>query len=157
MPVYGLLGRKLGHSWSETIHKALGCSEYRLIELEPEALAPFFKNEDIKALNVTIPYKKDVMAFCDVIDSSALEIGSVNTIVRRDDGKLYAWNTDLIGFRYMVKRAGITLNGKKAGFRKRRFFSHGNRRIKSRKSLIRYDHIPKRRKQLFEPSSPRRR
>ncbi|MDD6261832.1 MAG: shikimate kinase [Clostridiales bacterium] len=113
MPVYGLLGRKLGHSWSEAIHKALGCSEYRLIELEPDELKSFFSENEIGALNVTIPYKRDVMQFCDFIDERAAEIGSVNTIVRRADGKLYAWNTDIVGFRYMAHRAGISMQGKK--------------------------------------------
>ena len=111
--VYGLLGRKLGHSWSVPIHTALGCAGYRLIELEPEELAPFLRREDIGGLNVTIPYKRDVMPLCDVIDPAAEAIGSVNTIVRRPDGKLMGCNTDIDGFRYMARRAGISLAGKK--------------------------------------------
>ena len=111
--VYGLLGRKLGHSWSAPIHAALGCADYRLIELEPEELAPFLRREDIGGLNVTIPYKRDVMPLCDVIDPAAEAIGSVNTIVRRPDGKLVGCNTDIDGFRYMARRAGISLAGKK--------------------------------------------
>ena len=102
---YGLLGRKLGHSWSPPIHNALGCKEYSLVELEPEALGEFLSRADIGGLNVTIPYKRDVMAYCDVIDETAKAIGSVNTLVRRDDGKLYAWNTDAAGFRWMADRA----------------------------------------------------
>ena len=82
--IYGLLGRKLSHSWSVPINAALGCKGYRLIELEPEELGPFLQREDIGGLNVTIPYKLDVMPFCDVIDEMALAIGSVNTIVRRN-------------------------------------------------------------------------
>ncbi len=110
--VYGLLGRKLGHSWSVPIHQALGCKDYRLIELEPEALGDFLRREDIGGLNVTIPYKRDVMAFCDVIDEGAKAIGSVNTLVRRE-GKLYGYNTDIDGFLYMLRRARISLMGKK--------------------------------------------
>ena len=53
---YGLLGRKLGHSWSVPIHQALGCRDYRLIELEPDALEAFLRRTDIGGLNVTIPY-----------------------------------------------------------------------------------------------------
>lgn len=60
--LYGLLGRKLGHSWSPPIHEALGCKGYQLIELEPEQLGDFLKREDIGGLNVTIPYKRDVMS-----------------------------------------------------------------------------------------------
>ena len=110
--VYGLLGRKLGHSWSVPIHQALGCKDYRLIELEPEELGDFLRREDIGGLNVTIPYKRDVMAFCDVIDEGAKAIGSVNTLVRRG-GKLYGYNTDIDGFLYMLRRARISLMGKK--------------------------------------------
>lgn len=111
--IYGLLGRKLGHSWSPPIHKALGCENYRLIELEPEELPAFLSRPDIGGLNVTIPYKRDVMPLCDVIDEAARSIGSVNTLVRRADGKLYAWNTDATGFCWMAQRAGISLSGKK--------------------------------------------
>lgn len=110
--IYGLLGRKLGHSWSVPIHQALGCEGYRLIELEREELGGFLRREDIGGLNVTIPYKREVMAFCDVIDEGAEAIGSVNTIVRRE-GKLYGYNTDIDGFLYMLRRARISLMGKK--------------------------------------------
>ena len=111
--LYGLLGRKLGHSWSPPIHEALGCEGYGLFELEPEALGGFLSRSDIGGLNVTIPYKRDVMAYCDVIDETARAIGSVNTLARRGDGKLYAWNTDAAGFRWMTERAGISPTGKK--------------------------------------------
>jgi len=110
--VYGLLGRKLGHSWSAPIHAALGCADYRLIELEPEELGAFLAREDIGGLNVTIPYKRDVMAYCDVLDPMAEAIGSVNTLVRRADGKLYGYNTDAAGFCFMAQRAGISFSGK---------------------------------------------
>ncbi|MDO4315200.1 MAG: shikimate kinase [Oscillospiraceae bacterium] len=112
--IFGLLGRKLGHSWSPPIHKALGCKDYGLIELEPEELPAFLARPDIGGLNVTIPYKRDVMPFCDVIDGAAQAIGSVNTLVRRADGKLYAWNTDAAGFCWMAERAGIRFQGRKA-------------------------------------------
>ena len=110
--IYGLLGRKLGHSWSVPIHQALGCGSYRLLELEPEELGPFLRREEIGGLNVTIPYKREVMAFCDVIDPAAEAIGSVNTLVRWE-GKLYGYNTDIDGFLYMLRRAKISLTGKK--------------------------------------------
>ena len=110
--VYGLLGRKLGHSWSVPIHQALGCEDYRLIELEPEDLSAFLAREDIGGLNVTIPYKRDVMPHCDEIDEAARAIGSVNTIVRRE-GKLFAYNTDAAGFCYMARRAGISFADRK--------------------------------------------
>ena len=103
--IYGLLGRKLGHSWSVPIHAALGNGAYRLLELEPDGLAPFLHRKDIGGLNVTIPYKRDVMPLCDEIDPAAEAIGSVNTIVRCADGKLVGYNTDIDGFLYMACRA----------------------------------------------------
>ena len=110
--IYGLLGRKLGHSWSAPIHKALGCDSYHMIELEPEQLGDFLRREDIGGLNVTMPYKRDVMPFCDVIDEGAQAIGSVNTLVRRG-GKLYGYNTDIDGFLYTARRSKIEFAGRK--------------------------------------------
>lgn len=110
--IYGLLGRSLGHSWSVPIHTALGCPNYQLYEREPEQLEPFLRQENLGGINVTIPYKQAVMPFCDEIDEAAQDIGSVNTIVRRC-GKLYAYNTDAVGFCRMADRAGISLCGKK--------------------------------------------
>ena len=56
--IYGLLGRRLKHSWSVPIHQALGCEDYRLIELERSELGDFLRRADIGGLNVTIPYKR---------------------------------------------------------------------------------------------------
>ena len=74
----GLLGRKLGHSYSPQIHACLGDYSYTLFEKEPEEVEDFLKSGDFTGLNVTIPYKRDVMPLCDEIDPAALEIGSVN-------------------------------------------------------------------------------
>lgn len=112
--IYGLLGRSLKHSYSVPIHRALGNAAYRLIELEPQELEAFLRQEDIGGLNVTIPYKRDVMPYCDVISPEAEEIGSVNTIARGSDGRLCAWNTDAYGFAYLARRAGIDFSGRKA-------------------------------------------
>ena len=111
--IYGLIGRTLKHSYSVQIHRALGNDNYALYELEPEALAAFLAREDIGGVNVTIPYKRDVMEFCDALDETAREIGSVNTIIRGADGKRTGYNTDAYGLKYMASRAGISLAGKK--------------------------------------------
>ena len=96
--IYGLLGRTLGHSYSPAIHEAFGLADYRLIEKEPKELAAFLKREDLGAVNVTIPYKIEAMKLCDELSETAKAIGSVNTIVRRKDGRLYGHNTDAFGF-----------------------------------------------------------
>ena len=94
----GLLGRKLGHSYSPQIHAMLGSYGYALFEKEPEALEDFLKNGDFTGLNVTIPYKKDVIPFLDELSDRAKRLGAVNTIVRKPDGRLIGHNTDYFGF-----------------------------------------------------------
>lgn len=111
--IYGLLGRKLGHSYSVPIHRELGNEHYRLIELEPEALSKFFLRDDIGGLNVTIPYKREVIKYCDVLSPKAKSIGSVNTIVRKADGRLYGYNTDAYGFEFAAELSGIDFKNKK--------------------------------------------
>ena len=109
----GLLGRKLGHSYSPQIHRELGDYEYRLYEKEPDELEAFLKEGDFTGLNVTIPYKKDVIPFLDELSPVAKKLGAVNTIVRRPDGSLTGHNTDYFGFRYLVQRSGLEIRGKK--------------------------------------------
>ena len=112
MITYGLCGRTLRHSYSKIIHEYLGNSEYRLLSLEKDELYELFESKNFKALNVTIPYKQDALMLCDVVSDEAKAIGSVNTVVNKN-GKLYGYNTDYSGFVYMLKRAGISLAGKK--------------------------------------------
>ena len=79
---YGLIGRKLGHSISPEIHAALGNPHYSLYELEPDELPVFLADTRLQALNVTIPYKIDVIPLCKTLDPLAEAIGSVNTLVQ---------------------------------------------------------------------------
>ncbi|MBQ4061990.1 MAG: shikimate kinase [Christensenellaceae bacterium] len=111
--IYGLVGRKLGHSFSPEIHKKYGLDDYRLFELEPEEIGAFLKRQDIGALNVTIPYKREVMKYCTHISDEARTIGSVNTIVRRNDGTLLGYNTDFFGLIATAEHAGISFKNKK--------------------------------------------
>lgn len=109
----GLLGGKLGHSFSPQIHGALADYRYTLWEKSPEELDDFMKNGDFTGLNVTIPYKKDVMPYCAELSEQAKKVGAVNTIVRRRDGTLLGHNTDYFGFAYLLKQSGIAVAGKK--------------------------------------------
>ena len=109
----GLLGRKLGHSYSPQIHGQLASYDYSLFEKEPEELEGFLKNGNFVGLNVTIPYKKDVIPFLDQLSPVARRLGAVNTIVRRGDGSLVGHNTDYFGFRYLVQQSGLDVRGKK--------------------------------------------
>lgn len=108
----GLLGRKLGHSYSPQIHAMLGGYSYELFEKEPEEIEDFLKNGDWSGINVTIPYKKDVIPYLDELSPLAQRLGAVNTIVRRN-GKLIGHNTDYYGFVSMVEQSGLQIAGKK--------------------------------------------
>lgn len=109
----GLLGKKLGHSYSPQIHAHYGDYSYELFERAPEELEDFLRFGDFTGLNVTIPYKKDVIPFCDELSDRAQKIGAVNTIVRRPNGRLIGHNTDYFGFQSMVARSGLEVAGKK--------------------------------------------
>lgn len=109
----GLLGRKLGHSYSPQIHSYLGDYSYDLFEKEPEEVENFILHGDYTGINVTIPYKKDVIPYLDELTPSAQKMTSVNTVIRRKDGTLLGHNTDFFGFTSMVKRSGIAVSGKK--------------------------------------------
>lgn len=108
----GLLGRKLGHSYSPQIHSRLGDYPYLLFEKEPDELADFLCSEDFTGINVTAPYKKAVIPYLDELSPVAARLGAVNTIVRRN-GKLIGHNTDYYGFLTMVRSSGIQVASKK--------------------------------------------
>ncbi len=109
---YGLIGEKLSHSFSKEIHEALADYEYEIAEIARDELDGFMKSKDFIAINVTIPYKEEVIPHLDFISDQAKEIGAVNTIVNRD-GKLYGYNTDFLGMTDLINYAGIEINGKK--------------------------------------------
>ena len=108
---YGLLGEKLGHSFSKQIHESLSNITYELIEKSKDEFDSFMKARDFSAINVTIPYKEMVIPYLDVVDERAKRIGAVNTIVNRD-GKLYGYNTDYEGIIYLLNTHDITIENK---------------------------------------------
>lgn len=112
--VYGLLGRTLRHSYSPQIHALLGDYEYRLFEVEPQDLEAFLKKREFGGINVTVPYKKDVLPYLSGISDNAKRIGAVNTIIVKEDGGLYGDNTDYDGFLCLVQKSGFQVKGKKA-------------------------------------------
>ena len=108
----GLLGERLGHSYSPAIHAMLGDYEYRLYECPRDKLGDFLKARDFDGLNVTIPYKKAGLPYCAELSPMAA-IGSVNTLLRRPDGSLYGDNTDAFGFESLLRHAGLGPAGRK--------------------------------------------
>ena len=110
----GLLGEKLGHSYSPQIHALLADYEYLLYEKATDEVEDFVRRGDWHGLNVTIPYKKTVIPFCDELSETAAAIGSVNTLLHRPDGTILGDNTDAYGFRHMLRKTGFEPEGKKA-------------------------------------------
>lgn len=99
---YGLIGEKLGHSFSPRIHALLGGYEYGLYPMPPEEVGPFMRENTLDAFNVTVPYKEAVIPYLAGVSGEAARIGSVNTVVRASDGLLYGHNTDYFGFLRML-------------------------------------------------------
>ena len=106
-----LIGKTLKHSYSKIIHECFGYT-YDLVETEKDGLEDLLKNTEYDCFNVTIPYKTDVIKYLDFLSETAKDVGAVNTIVKRD-GKLYGYNTDVFGMKYMITCAKINLKNKK--------------------------------------------
>ena len=109
---YGLIGERLGHSFSKDIHGKIADYSYELKEIDKADLDEFMVAKDFKGINVTIPYKQDVIPYLDYVDPAALEIGAVNTIVNKD-GHLSGYNTDYLGMKSMIEYNGISVDGGK--------------------------------------------
>lgn len=109
---YGLLGEHLSHSYSKQIHEALADYTYDLIELTKEGVKEFMTAKEFSAVNVTIPYKTEVIPYLDFIDDRAKKIGAVNTVVNRN-GCLTGYNTDYYGFLYTLQKNNIKIAGEK--------------------------------------------
>lgn len=109
---YGLIGEKLSHSFSKPIHEALSDYEYEIKEIPREELDAFMKKADFKGINVTIPYKSQVISYLHHISQDAQRIGAVNTVVNRQ-GKLYGYNTDFGGMKMLLEKAGFEIENSK--------------------------------------------
>jgi shikimate dehydrogenase len=109
---YGLIGEKLGHSFSKEVHSMLSDYEYEIREIPRHELDSFMKEADFKAINVTIPYKESVIPYLSYISDEARMIGAVNTIINRG-GMLYGYNTDFLGMSAQINKMRLSLSGKK--------------------------------------------
>jgi shikimate dehydrogenase len=108
---YGLIGEKLGHSYSKIIHEKLAAYTYDLVPLNRGEFVSFMEAKDFLGINVTIPYKQEVIPYLDKLDPLAKSIGAVNTVINRA-GKLYGYNTDFYGFEYMILHNHILIERK---------------------------------------------
>lgn len=111
---YGVLGRVLGHSYTPAIYRELAGLDYRRFEREPEEIEAFVRSDEWEGFNVTIPYKRDLVAYMDELSPVAERMGNINTVLRLPDGRLRGDNTDYYGFKVLVESLGLELAGKKA-------------------------------------------
>lgn len=110
--IYGLLGENISHSFSPLIHKNFGDYKYKLFDMQKEEIENFIKKEDIGGLNITMPYKKEIMKYCKTISDKAKKIGCVNTVVYDEFRNLHGYNTDYDGFLYLLEKNNIDVYNK---------------------------------------------
>lgn len=108
---YGIIGEKLGHSFSKEIYETYFDMDYSVKELRPEEVAPFLQKKDFRGINVTIPYKQTVMPYLDKISDAARKIGAVNVVVN-ENGRLLGYSTDFLGMKANIEYLGISLKDK---------------------------------------------
>lgn len=107
-----LIGERLPHTLSPTIHQMMGL-DYQAVELPDErAVVDFVKAGNFCGYNVTIPYKQTIISLIDEVDTVAAACGAVNTVVF-DGKKTKGYNTDISGMIFALKSANIELCGKK--------------------------------------------
>jgi len=109
---YGCIGEHLKHSFSKEIHSLLSDYDYEIKEIPKENLEEFMTRREFKAINVTIPYKLQVIPYLDNISEVAKSIGAVNTITNKNC-VLSGFNTDFHGLKALILREGIELENKK--------------------------------------------
>ncbi|MCQ2353525.1 MAG: chorismate synthase [Clostridia bacterium] len=107
-----LIGHPLGHSISPKLHGFLADYKYSLKDLSGEELPAFLQKKDFDALNVTVPYKRDIIPFLDTLSPTAAHCGAVNTVLRLEDGRLAGFNTDVYGFDFLLRFSNISVEGK---------------------------------------------
>lgn len=119
MKRFGLIGKKLGHSFSAKYfaekfeREGLLECDYSLYELpEIECVKEFMLTPDLVGFNVTIPYKQQIIPYLDALDAQAREVGAVNCVKIERDGRRVGYNTDVDGIRLSLDKL---LGGEKVG------------------------------------------
>ncbi|MGQ9585972.1 MAG: shikimate dehydrogenase [Anaerolineae bacterium] len=118
----GLLGWPVAHSVSPQMHnaafQALGLDWcYVPLPVQPAALPEAvagLRALGLRGANVTIPHKEAVIPLLDELQPEARALGAVNTLVVAEDGRLTGHNTDVLGVRAVLERAGCSLSGQQA-------------------------------------------
>lgn len=110
MPIYGLIGKKLAHSFSKDYFtkkfkkEGLVDHEFRLFELgDITQVTELAKQDDLKGFNVTIPYKETIIPYLAQVSDSAQKVGAVN-VVKIVDGQMHGHNSDYYGFKTSLEK-----------------------------------------------------
>ena len=110
--LYGLLGKNIEYSFSRNYFsnkfKTLGYTDHEYVNFDLQQISELSevlatKKEVLSGINVTIPYKQEVMPFLDTIDEDAKNIGAVNTLKFLEDGSIKGFNTDYYGFKNSIQ------------------------------------------------------
>lgn len=109
---YGLIGSKLTHSFSKYLHEEFLNTKYELKSLNIDELDSFFKEKDFKGINVTIPYKKEVIKYLDEVDDIVKRTNTCNCIINKNN-KLIGYNTDYYGFKFLIEENDIIIENRK--------------------------------------------
>jgi len=105
--IFGLLGKNIEYSFSRGYFskkfEKLNLQQYKYVNFDLQKIADFSSiikkdSESIAGINVTIPYKQEVLQYLDLLDETAQEIGAVNTIKFQKNGQLKGYNSDVVGF-----------------------------------------------------------
>jgi 3-dehydroquinate dehydratase/shikimate dehydrogenase len=117
-PVYGIVGRPVGHSLSPAIHNAAfraGGVAAVYVPLEAQDFADFTsvaRPLGVEGVSVTAPFKRDALEAAAVVSPEARRVGAVNTLRRSEAGTWEGDNTDVAGF--LAPLAGAKLEGRRA-------------------------------------------
>jgi shikimate dehydrogenase len=109
--LFGLLGKNISYSFSRGYFsekfKDLKLDKYSYVNFDLQNIKDFPSiiddNQNLKGINVTIPYKEDIIPFLNKLDKTAAEIGAVNTIKFTKRGNLKGYNSDVVGFENSIK------------------------------------------------------
>ncbi|TDU42646.1 shikimate dehydrogenase [Gelidibacter sediminis] len=109
MPKFGLVGKNIAYSFSRAHFTSKFEQEklpYSYVNFDIDSIAEFpeiLKLNDVRGLNVTIPYKEQVVPYLDTLHKTASDIGAVNTIKFLKSGKTKGYNTDYYGFKKSIQ------------------------------------------------------
>lgn len=120
MKTFGVIGNPVAHSLSPVFHRMIyaatgfegNYSHFLVMKDEVPNVITSMKTLGISGINVTSPYKRDIMPFLDELSPEAAAIGAVNTVHLRDDGTSIGYNTDGCGFAESLLAAGVEIKGR---------------------------------------------